>query len=169
MGTMSRRIQSFQFVTVIVLLATLLPAASLVGNAAPVSPLANYAGLAQSTSGNYPSTVAVQGEQFLFDRIVPVDPQELVPVETQGDVNLYARSDAPPFPAIYAALAGASPADGVARYLPANTNSPDSPCPAENGQVGSITSGEQSYAFAGIETDIPAEALVEVARAQDQP
>src|SRR5829696_10330502 len=134
MGTMSRRIRLFQLAAVIVLLATLLPAAGMVGDAAPVSQLANHSGLAQSTTGNYPSTVAVQGEQFLFDRIVPVDPQELVPVEEQGDVSLYARSDAPPFPAIYAALAGSSPADGLARYLPANTNSPDSPCPAENGQ-----------------------------------
>ncbi len=169
MGAMSKRIRSFQLVAVIALLSTLLPAASVLGGAAPAPHPASHYGLAQSTDGSYPSTVVLQGEQFLFDRIVPVDPQELVPLEEQGDVTLYARSDAAPFPAIYAVLAGSPPGEGVARYLPTNTNSPDSLCPAENAQVGSITSGDQSYAFAGIETDIPAEALVEVANADGQP
>src|SRR6478609_4459369 len=169
MGAMSRHVRSFQLAAAIALLSILMPATSVIGVAAPVSQHANLHRLAQSTTGNYPPTVTVQGEQFLLDRIVPVNPQELTPVEQQGDVSLFARSDTPPFPAVYAALAGASPTDGVARYLPTNTNSPNSPCPAENGQVGSITSGEQSYAFAGIETDIPADALVEVARANNQP
>src|SRR5262245_29099020 len=60
--------------------------------------------------------VVIGDERFLFDRVVPVNPGDLIAIAQEQGTAVYATTDVRPFPAIYLAAPGGGP--GLARYLP---------------------------------------------------
>jgi hypothetical protein len=116
----------------------------------------------------YPPSVTVQGEQFILDRLVPLDRADFERIEREANLSVYARSAEPPYDAVYGLISGRSRA-GMARYLPTHAGDQAATCLAEAIDVGPLTGGDATYAFAGIETDIPADELEQIAEADGQP
>src|SRR5215211_7232761 len=135
--------------------------------AAPVRRSESTKVLQQAAGTDYPVSVTVQGEQFVFDRLVPLDREDFQRIADGDRIAFYARTESPPFDAIFGLISGRSSA-GLARYLPTRADAPDTPCPAEEVETGALNAGEASYAFAGIEADIPIESLQQVATLEDQ-
>jgi hypothetical protein len=153
----------------IVLMASLLASLVTSGTAADASPPSSQAlpqAHAQIDAG-YPLSVTVEGDRYLFDRLVPLDPAELQSIEVQGDLELYARTPAPPFDFVYGqnlAITG----QGMARYTPTNVNNPGAQCLAQVAEVGPLTDGATSYAFAGFEADLTVDDLALLAMVGEQ-
>ena len=169
-GNQPMRMRTLHFALVIALVGSLL--ASVVGQgrvqAAPSGVVAKTSLRAQDADGVYPVSVTVQGEQFLFDRLVPLDRESFERVEDQDNIAFYATGDTPPFETLYGLRSGRS-ANGLARYLPTNIDDPETACLAEAAQVGPLTGGDAPYAFAGIESDLTADNLEQIAEAGSQP
>ena len=168
---MLTRMQSLQAVTVVALLSALLLSSSPVtvqGQGEGSQSGVGSSGPAQADDREYPLTISVQEQEFILDRLVPLDRGELERIEDQGRLALYARTETAPFDVLYGLISGRS-RDGLARYLPTEVSSPENPCRAEALQLGALTAGDQSYAFAGIETDIPADQLEEIANSEGNP
>src|SRR5215217_5846494 len=155
---------------VLAILASLLAALVAVHtgtSAAPDQRSASLAARQQAAGTEYPLSLTLQGQQFLFDRLVPLDRNTLERIADRDDLAIYARTETGPFDAIYGLLSGRSKL-GLARYLPTNADAPDTTCAAEVAQVGALNVGETTYAFAGIETDITVDTLQQVATLEDQ-
>ena len=107
----------------------------------------------------YPRSVSTGDEQFLFDRLIPIDTSSLTEIGTDGEATLFAASDSGPFDRVFADLD--SGADGqVGRYLPLQLGSDDPDCLTDNAELSIITTGDgDNYAFAGEEPDLPTESL----------
>ncbi len=116
---------------------------------------------------DYPPSVTIGDQQFLVDRLVPLDRGDLVRVERQGRVTYYARTDAGPYDAVYGLLPGRS-REGMVRYWPTRAEDPTAACPSEGANVGPLTAGEQTFAFANVETDITTDALTQLPTGADQ-
>ena len=135
--------------------------------AAPVPDTDSARMLDQAAGTDYPVSVTVEGEQFVFDRLVPLDRNDFERIADGDEIAFYARTESPPFDVIFGLISGRSSA-GLARYLPTRAGAPDTPCPAEEVETGALNAGEATYAFAGIEADIPIESLQQVATLDDQ-
>lgn len=122
----------------------------------------------QETTSGYPVSLTVEGQQFVYDRLVPLDRAELERIDDQDRLAVYARSDTGPFDVVYGLLSGRS-RDGLARYLPTNAESPDTPCAAEAVAIGPLSGGDANFAFANVETDITTDDLEQIADAGGQP
>src|SRR5687768_12772752 len=157
---MSPRARLFHIAIVLSLIAGLLTAVI----SAPTGTLAQD----ETEFDAYPPSVTVQGEQFILDRLVPLDRADFERIEDEANLTFYARTDEPPYDLIYGLLDGRSEG-GLARYLPTNVDDPETACPAEAVEVGPLTGGDATYAFAGIETDVPTDALEQIAEADGQP
>ena len=130
----------------------------------------NGAGLAIELSENVgtsgqpeglPREIRVGAEWFQFDRIVALSAQGLAVVAQQDAITVYASSDQEPFDTIFLAIPNSG--DGsLARYLPERTTTPDTACPMETASIGLLQTGDASYAFAGIETDLSPDALQQI-------
>ncbi|CAN5826301.1 hypothetical protein BH24CHL4_BH24CHL4_12590 [soil metagenome] len=167
---MTATTRPLHFALIIALVSSLV-ASALVWTAAASSPLPGAVESAaisfQANTEGFPASVAVDGQQYLFDRTVPVDPTTLEPVAEQEGLTLLARSGSLPGGPVYAQLAD-QPDSDLGRYLSTNMNTPDQACAAEAADVGPLTTGDTNYLFAGIETDIPTSALVQIADAGGQ-
>jgi hypothetical protein len=108
------------------------------------------------------SAELVLGEsRYIFDRVLPLDLQDLTAVAQTESATVYAQGDQPPFERVYVSLPAGD--EGLlARYLPQNLESPDASCPAEAADLGPIDAGESgTFVFAGIETDLTPDVLQE--------
>ena len=103
--------------------------------------------------------LVVADTRYVFDRVVPVRRQDLVRIAEADPIIVYARTDEPPFAEVYASVPPREQA-AIARYLPENAASPETPCRAEEAELGSIAAGEAGiFAFAGLEPDLSPDGL----------
>ena len=167
---MAATMRPLHFALIIALL-TSLAAYALTWTAAASSPLrgsgSDGAISLQASDDEFPASVTVEGNQYLFDRSAPVDPTTLEQVGDQEGLTLLARPGSLPAGPVYAQTLD-QPDSGLGRYLATNSNSPDQACLVEAAEVGPLTAGDSNYIFAGIETDIPTSALVQIADAGGQ-
>ena len=109
-------------------------------------------------SGDYPTSVTVEEVSYIFDREVPLERQDLTRVEQNAEVQIFARSETGPFDAVYVSVPNRSE-DVLGRYTAVRLGEGDPTCAAEAISLGVAAAGEESYAFAGFETDVTAESL----------
>ncbi len=125
------------------------------------------ADLDRGRPNEYPTAVTLEDQQYLFDRLVPISRQELTRVGQDRSTQYFARDDEGPFDQLYVSVPNRSE-DELARYLPTRIDSPDEPCPAEDGDLGTLNAGDTAYAFAGPEPDFTPDQLQEVGDAGGQ-
>src|SRR5262245_7405147 len=100
-----------RLVTVLALICVFAVAASFGGLQASAAPGGRAPGITsrfQQGPPAYPASVTVQDQQFLFDRLVPLDRSGFERIEDQGRLAFYARAASGPFDVIYGLRAGAS-------------------------------------------------------------
>ncbi len=125
------------------------------------------ADLDRGRPNEYPISVTLEDQQYLFDRLVPISRQELTRVGQDRSTQYFARDEQGPFDQLYVSVPNRSE-DELARYLPTRIDSPDEACPAEDGDLGTVNAGDTTYAFAGPEPDFTADQLQEVGDAGGQ-
>jgi hypothetical protein len=108
-------------------------------------------------SGDYPETITVEDQAFIFDRLVQIDRQELERIAQQAELQIFARDTNGPFEAVYASLPNRAEQE-LARYLPAGP-SVEGDCRAQALDIPNATAGDATYAFAGSEEDVATEGL----------
>ncbi len=116
----------------------------------------------------YPRELVFEGERFLFDRLVPLEPQSLTQIAQEGSIIAYGRSESGPHDALFLAVPERPDGESV-RYLPQRLNAPDRPCIAESGPVQQLSAGGALYVSAGYEPDLQLEDLQQFAEANGQP
>lgn len=121
----------------------------------------------QAGEGEFPASVTLDGEQYLLDRTVPLDPAALEQAGDLEGLTLYRQPGAQPGSPVYAQLVDVPDAD-LGRYLPTNAGAPEIACMVEVAEVGPLTANDINYIFAGIETDIPTSELEQIADAGGQ-
>lgn len=117
---------------------------------------------------DYPQEIIVGTARYLFDRIVPLRPQDLTQIAQTQNLLVYAHEQQEPFGMIYVSVPNRS-SDELGRYLPEHADAPNTACPAEAAAIGQLDAGGTSYAFAGYEPDLTAAVLQEVAQSNGQP
>ncbi len=117
---------------------------------------------------DYPQEIVIGTAQYLFDRIVPLSPQDLNQIAQGQSLLVFAREQQEPFGMIYVSVPNRS-SDELGRYLPEHSDDPAAACPAEAAAIGQLDAGGTSYAFAGYEPDLTADLLLEVANSNGQP
>ena len=117
---------------------------------------------------DYPREITVGTARYLFDRIVPLRPQDLTQIAQAQSLLVYAHEQQEPFGMIYVSVPTRS-GDELGRYLPEHADAPNTACPAEAAAIGQLDAGGTSYAFAGYEPDLTAAVLQEVAQSNGQP
>ncbi|CAN5763744.1 hypothetical protein BH23CHL5_BH23CHL5_04720 [soil metagenome] len=167
---MSRRMRTLNFPLAIAMLI-LLSGSALISSAAAVSTPPGFdrhsTGLFQESDADFPESLTVADQQYLFDRTVPVDPASLDQVDDQNGFIVLARPGAQPREPIFAQPID-QPENDLGRYLPTNAGNPDLACLAEAADFGPLSTVENDYVFAGIESDIPTSELLQVADAGGQ-
>jgi len=116
---------------------------------------------------DYPQEIVVGTARYLFDRIVPLNPQDLNQIAQGQSLLVFAREQQEPFGMIYVSVPNRS-SDELGRYLPEHSDDPAAACPAEAAAIGQLDAGGTSYAFAGYEPDLTADLLLEVANSNGQ-
>ncbi|MEJ7763591.1 MAG: hypothetical protein WKF80_12430, partial [Thermomicrobiales bacterium] len=102
--------------------------------------------------------MTVEEESYIFDREVPLARQDLIRIDQQAEEQVFARSEAGPFDVVYVSVPNRSE-DVLGRYTAVGLGEGDPVCAAEAISLGVAAAGEESYAFAGIETDVTPESL----------
>lgn len=117
---------------------------------------------------DYPQEIVIGTARYLFDRIVPLSSQDLNQIAQGQSLLVFAREQQEPFGMIYVSVPNRS-SDELGRYLPEHSDDPAAACPAEAAAIGQLDAGGTSYAFAGYESDLTADLLLEVANSNGQP
>jgi hypothetical protein len=137
---------------------------SLVGPAIPVQ--AQDEGDSAARPPEFPIEIVLEDRYFLFDREIPITLEGLVEVGQQDDLTFYAETAEEPHDRLFVS----SPVDQttVARYLPEIPVGADgtvlaNACPAQPQEFGDLQSGDDIYAYAGPESDIPLDGLASIA------
>ncbi len=117
---------------------------------------------------DYPQEIVIGTARYLFDRIVPLSPQDLNQIAQGQSLLVFAREQQEPFGMIYVSVPNRG-SDELGRYLPEHSDDPAAACPAEAAAIGQLDAGGTSYAFAGYEPDLTADLLLEVANSNGQP
>lgn len=121
-----------------------------------------------SDPGAFPREIVVDEARFVRDRVVPIAVEELSEVGESAGFPVYAAAADGPFDRVYAAAEdGAAEAARYLAELPLDSQgvaSPDALCLAEDAAFFPLTFGEVSYAVAGIEPDLTADDLQEIAQ-----
>jgi hypothetical protein len=159
---MTRRNRTLRLIaTLVVLAGTLL---SLVAQAIPVQAQDN--GDPAARPPEFPIEIAFEDRYFLFDRVIPIATEGLVDVGQQDDLTFYAETAEGPHDRLFAA----SPGDQatIARYLAeipvgVDGTAEANACPAQPQEFGDLQSGDDVYAYAGSEPDIPLDGLASIA------
>ena len=164
---MIRRNWTLRFISMLVLLAGTLM--SLVGLAILVQAQlvqAQDEGGTAARPPEFPIEIVFEDRYFLFDREIPVAPADLVEVGQQDDLTFYAETAEGPHDRLFVS----SPAvqTTVARYLPeipvdADGTALANACPAQPQEFGDLQSGDEVYAYAGSEPDVPLDGLASIA------
>jgi hypothetical protein len=159
---MTRRNRTLRLIATLVVLAGTLM--SLVAPAIPVRAQDN--GDPAARPPEFPIEIVFEDRFFLFDRVIPIATEGLVEVGQQDDLTLYAETAEGPHDRLFAA----SPVDQatIARYLaeiPAGDDgtAEANACPAQPQEFGDLQSGDDVYAYAGSEPDIPLDGLASIA------
>lgn len=139
------------------------------GNASGSPAIQISANLGNSTQQpDYPREITVGTARYLFDRIVPLRPQDLTQIAQAQSLLVYAHEQQEPFGIIYVSVPNQS-SNQLGRYLPEHADAPNTACPAEAAAIGQLDAGGTSYAFAGYENDLTVAVLQEVANSNGQP
>ncbi len=111
----------------------------------------------------FPSEIALDGRFFLFDREIPIAPDALVEIGQQDNLIIFADTAEGPLTRVFVF---ADPQAGpIARYLPEIPAGPDgttlatNACLSQPPEFGDLASGDQTYAYAGPDADVPLEGL----------
>ncbi|CAA9544653.1 MAG: hypothetical protein AVDCRST_MAG19-341 [uncultured Thermomicrobiales bacterium] len=64
----------------------------------------------------FPAAIQINGEDFVFDRVDPEAPTDLIELGQQGDLTLFAESAAPPFDRVY--VSAQTRPQPLGRYVP---------------------------------------------------
>ncbi len=110
----------------------------------------------------------MQGQQFLFDRLVPLDRSGFERIDDQDRLAIYARAETGPSDVVYGLLSGTS-RFGLARYRATNIESPQTACAAEAAAIAEISGTASIFVFAGYESDIGPGSLEAIATIGGQP
>src|SRR5215218_409314 len=159
---MTRRIQTLRLIATLVVLAGTL--VSLIGQAIPVQ--AQDEGSPTARLAEFPSEIAFEDRYFLLDREIPIATEGLVRVGRQDGLTFYAESAEGPYDRLFVSSRGDQAI--VARYLPeipvgADGTAQANACPAQPQEFGDLQSGDDVYAYAGSEPDIPLDGLASIA------
>ncbi|MBA2597377.1 MAG: hypothetical protein H0V00_12220, partial [Chloroflexia bacterium] len=166
---MSSHRQGLNVVTALILLAAVVVTSLLPPSAFSVR--AQDDGDVASEPSRFPVEIAVDGRYFLFDREIPVLPAALTEIGTQDELVILAETAEGPYPRLF--LAADAQAGPVARYLPEIPVGPDgapltaNACLSQPAEFGDLASGEEVYAYAGPEADVPRDGL-EIIATTDQ-
>src|SRR3954462_4085373 len=159
---MTRRSRTLRLIAMLAVLAGTL--VSLVGWAIPVQ--AQDEGTPTARPPQLPTEIVLQDRYFLFDLEIPIATDGLVEVGRQDDLTFYAETAEGPHDRLFVA----SPEDQatVARYLrevpvDADGTPQANACPAQPQAFGDLQSGDDVYAYAGSEPDIPLDGLASIA------
>jgi len=114
-----------------------------------------------------PREIGVGDERYLYDRGVALDTGNLAPIASDETLAVYAATEEGPFDAIYVTMAGGSEGQ-PARYLPERLASTEIACPAEVADIGQLNTGQDTYIFAGIESDLTPDVLQAVGDSNGQ-
>ncbi len=106
---------------------------------------------------NYPGNLILDGGQYLFDRIVPLDATTLTERDALDVGQVYGPSDGAT-DRVYLQQEGGP----LVRYLALSGFDGADTCLSESSSFQPLTVGDASYAFAGIEPDLTAADLVEI-------
>ena len=115
----------------------------------------------------FPVEIALDGRYFLFDREVAVTPGELVEIGQQDGLIVFAENAEAPFGRVF--VFADPEGTAIARYLPQIPAGPNGalvatdPCLSQPAQFGNLASGDQTYAYAGVEADLPRDGLTIIA------
>ncbi len=119
---------------------------------------------AESTGG-LPGEISVDGERYTFDRDVTVDVSQLEQRSDDTGATVYVRPEGDLLAAFYVP---STTVDGNAgRYLPQYLNAPDTTCPSEALNVGTIQGDGGIFVAAGLENDLTPDTLVEIGSTDD--
>jgi hypothetical protein len=159
---MTRRSRTLRLIaTLVVLVGTLV---SLVGWAITVQ--AQDEATPTARPPQFPTEIVFEDRYFLFDREISIATDGLVEVGRQDDLTFYAETPEGPHDRLFAA----SPDDQatLARYLPeipvaADGTAQANACPAQPQTFGDLQSGDDVYAYAGSEPDVPLDGLASIA------
>jgi hypothetical protein len=113
-----------------------------------------------------PREVEVGDARYLFDRIVPGQGENLIPVAQNETLIAYAATSDGPFASVYLTVADGNENE-LYRYLPEQVDAPEDQCPAEAADTGQLNAGDLVYVFAGFETDLSPDELEEVGTSDD--
>ncbi|HKG25564.1 MAG TPA: PQQ-binding-like beta-propeller repeat protein, partial [Thermomicrobiales bacterium] len=110
-----------------------------------------------------PAELTVAGERYRFDRIVPVDHDELVGIPDTGSIDLLEREGREATDPVYLSVPLTDGTDVIARYLPERVGAAQLACPAEGAPISAtLATGDATYAFAAIETDFTTDDLTPI-------
>ena len=159
---MTRRNRTLRLIATLVVLAGTL--VSLIAPAIPVQ--AQDEADSAARPPEFPIEIVLEDRYFLFDREIPIALEGLVEVGQQDDLTFYAETAEGPHDRVFVS----SPGDEatVARYLPeipvgADGTALANACPAQPQEFGDLQSGDEVYAYAGSEPDIPLDGLASIA------
>jgi len=113
-----------------------------------------------TSPGDQPLEIVVDGERFIFDRIVTIDVGELEEGADEDGNPVFTRAD-DSVGAVYVPVDDAT----AARYLPESLDAPETACLSEDLNTGNITAGEDVYVPAGLEPDLSTSRTVSASRA----
>jgi hypothetical protein len=160
---MIRRNRTLRLIATLVLLAGTLM--SLVGPAILVH--AQDEGDPAARPPEFPIEIVFEDRYFLFDRQIPTAPADLVEVGQQDDLTFFADTAEGPQDRLFVS----SPAvqTTAARYLPeipvdADGTTVANACLAQPQEFGDLQSGDEVYAYAGSEPDVPSMGLPQLPR-----
>lgn len=102
--------------------------------------------------------IVIEGARFLFDRVVPLDRQELTLIAREQETMAYARVAGDPLAPVYLSVPNRGE-DELARYLPEALGAPEITCPAEAALSEPLDLEGTTYTFAGTETDVTVNSL----------
>src|SRR5215213_6919315 len=159
---MTRRMRTLRLIaTLVVLVGTLM---SLVGRAIPVQ--AQDEGTPAANPPEFPIEIVFKHRYFLFDQMIPSAPDGVDKVGRENDLTLYTKKEKGPDDRLF--VSSSPDRKPVARYLPeipvgADGNPKANACPAQPQDFGDLQSGDDVYAYAGSEPDVPLESLASIA------
>lgn len=110
-----------------------------------------------------PGEIVVDGQRYLVDQQVPIDPAQLVERTDDAGNTILVKPDGGPLGAVY--VAGDDGA--VTRYLPEYLNAPDNACPSEATNTDTIQGAGATYIPANVEPDLTTEEMEQVGETDD--
>jgi hypothetical protein len=159
---MTSRIRTLRLIATLVVLAGTL--VSLIGQAIPV--WAQEEGDPAARPPEFPIEIVFEDRYFLFDRQIPIAPDGLDELGQQDDLTFYAETAEGPHDRLFVALAVDEAT--IARYLPEIPVGDDgtslaNACRAQPQEFGDLQSGNDIYAYAGSDSDVPLDGLASIA------